>query len=157
MSQVRCYCCFQVHSFNKLGRSQIDQATCQISRLYVLWFQTRRFLKFSFWDHRGGAKWVYFSPRGIIWTKLVEAHISYIKALCPLVRFPRASSHVADLNTRNKLLTQKLLKQGYRYHKLHKTFSYRRYFDLISKFQIGLKSLFHQGLSETWILWWLGV
>ena len=60
--------------------------------------------------------------------------------------------HLALLltNTRNKLLTQKLLKQGYRYHKLHKTFSkfYRRYYDLISKFQVGLKSLLHQGLSE---------
>ena len=47
-------------------------------------------------------------------------------------------------------LTQKLLKQGYRYHKFCKTFSkfYRRYYDLISKFQVGLKSLLHQGLSE---------
>ena len=27
--------------------------------------------------------------------------------------FARASSYVADCNTRNKLLTQKLLKQGY--------------------------------------------
>ena len=56
----------------------------------------------------------------------------------------------AAFNTRNKLLTQKLLKQGYRYHKLRKTFSkfYRRYFDLISKFQVGLKSLLRQGLSE---------
>ena len=39
---------------------------------------------------------------------------------------------------------------SYRYHKLRKTFSkfYRRYFDLISKFQVGLKSLLRQGLSE---------
>ena len=67
-----------------------------------------------------------------------------------LIRFARASSYVAEFNTRNKLLTQKLLKQGYRYHKLRKTFSkfYRRYYDLISKFQVGLKSLFRQGLSE---------
>ena len=45
--------------------------------------------------------------------------------------------------------SQKPLK-GYRYHKLYKTISkfYRRYYDLISKFQIGLKSLMHQGLSE---------
>ena len=50
-------------------------------------------------------------------------------------------------NTRNKLLTQKLLKQGYRCHKLHKTF-YRRYYDLISKFQVELKHLLHQGLLE---------
>ena len=57
-----------------------------------------------------------------------------------LIRFARASSHVADFNARNKLLSQKLLKKRYRYHKLRKTFSkfYRRYYDLISKFQIGL-------------------
>ena len=49
-----------------------------------------------------------------------------------------------------KIQTNKLLKQGYRYHKFRKTFSkfYRRYFDLISKFQVGLKSLLRQGLSE---------
>ena len=43
-----------------------------------------------------------------------------------------------------------MFKQGYRYHKLCKTFSkfYRRYHDLISKFQVGLKSLLRQGLSE---------
>ena len=48
------------------------------------------------------------------------------------------------------MLTQKLLKQGYRYQEHCKTFSkfYRRYYDLISKFQVGLKSLLRQGLSE---------
>ena len=50
----------------------------------------------------------------------------------------------------NKCLTAKLLKQGYRYHKLRKAFSkfYRRHYELISKFNVGLKSLLHQGLSE---------
>ena len=54
---------------------------------------------------------------------------SYGVYISQLIRFARASSYVADLNTRNKLLTQKLLKQRYRYHKLFKTFSkfYRRY------------------------------
>ena len=67
-----------------------------------------------------------------------------------LIRFARASSYVADFNTHNKLLTQKLLKQAYRYHKLCKPFSkfYRRYYGLIFKFQVGLKSLLRQGLSE---------
>ena len=67
-----------------------------------------------------------------------------------LIRFARVSSYVADFNTRNKLLTQKLIKQGYRYHKLCKTLSkfYRRYYDLISKFQVGLKSLLSQELSD---------
>ena len=48
------------------------------------------------------------------------------------------------------MLTQNLPKQGHWCHKLGKTFSkfYRRYYDLISKFQVGLKSLLRQGLSE---------
>ena len=62
--------------------------------------------------------------------------------------------HLAMLLTSTlaiKLLTQKLLKQDYQYHKLRKTFSkfYRRYYGLISKFQFGLKSLLRQGLSES--------
>ena len=75
---------------------------------------------------------------------------SYWVYISQLICFARASSFVTDSNIRNKLLTQKLLKQGYRYHKLCKTFSkfYRRYYDLISKFQVGLKSLLRQGLSE---------
>ena len=60
------------------------------------------------------------------------------------------SSHVADLNAHNKSLTAKLLQQGYRYHKLRKTFSkfYRRHYELVSKFNVELKTLLHQGLSE---------
>ena len=80
----------------------------------------------------------------------VPRSTSYVVYISQLICFARAPSHVSDFNTRNKLLTQKLLKQGYRYHKLCKTFSklYRRYYDLISKFQIGLKSPLRQGLSE---------
>ena len=75
---------------------------------------------------------------------------SYGVYMSQLIRFARASSNITDFNTRNKLLTQKLLKQGYRYHKLGKIFSkfYRRYYDLIYKFQVGLKSLLCNGLSE---------
>ena len=60
------------------------------------------------------------------------------------------SSYVADFNARNKSLTAKLLQQGYRYHKLRKTFSkfYRRHYELVSKFNVGLKTLLHQGLPE---------
>ena len=46
----------------------------------------------------------------------VPRSTSYGVYISQLIRFARASSHVADFNTRNKLLTQKLLKQGYRYH-----------------------------------------
>ena len=75
---------------------------------------------------------------------------SYGVYISQLIRFARVYSHVEDLNAHNKCLTAKLLKQGYRYHKLRKTFSefYRRHYELISKFNVGLKSLLHQGISE---------
>ena len=60
------------------------------------------------------------------------------------IRFARVSSHVDDFNTRNKVLIAKLLKQGYRYHKIRKAFSkfYRRHFDIVSKYNVGLKTTF---------------
>ena len=58
--------------------------------------------------------------------------------------------YITDFNTRNKVLTQKILNQSYQYHKFRKTFSkfYRRYYYLKSKFKVGLKSFLRQGLSE---------
>ena len=75
---------------------------------------------------------------------------SYGVYISQLIRFARVCSHVEDFNARNKCLTAKLFIQGYRYHKLRKVFSkfYRRHYELISKFNVGLKSLLHQGLSE---------
>ena len=63
---------------------------------------------------------------------------------------PFVSGSVTDFNARNKCLTAKLLQQGYRYHKLRKTFSkfYRRHYELISKYNVGLKTLLSEGLLE---------
>ena len=67
-----------------------------------------------------------------------------------LIRFARVCSNVDDLNNRNLLLTARLLKQGYRYHKIRKAFSqfYHRHSELIVKYNIGLKILLRQGISE---------
>ena len=67
-----------------------------------------------------------------------------------LIRFARASSNVSDFNCRNKALTAKLLKQGYRYLKLRKAFSkfYRRHSELVEKYNVSLKKLLQQGISE---------
>ena len=58
--------------------------------------------------------------------------------------------NVDDFNNRNLFLTAKLLKQGYRYHKIRKAFSrfYHRHAELIVKYNIGLKTLLQQGISE---------
>ena len=47
----------------------------------------------------------------------------------------------AMIHCRNLFLTSKLLKQGYRYHKIRKSFSkfYHRHSELIAKYNIGLK------------------
>ena len=59
---------------------------------------------------------------------------SYGVYISQLIRFARVCSHVDDFNTLNKVLTAKVLKQRYRYHKFRKAFSklYRRHFDLMS-------------------------
>ena len=83
-------------------------------------------------------------------TSDVPRSTSYGVYISQLIRFARVSSHVADFNARNQSLTAKLLQQGYRYHKLRKTLSkfYRRHYEFFSKFNVGLKTLLHQGLSE---------
>ena len=80
----------------------------------------------------------------------VPRSTSYGVYISQLIRFARVSSHVDDFNTRNKVLTAKLLRQGYRYHKIRKAFSkfYRRHFDKVSKYNVGLKRLLLEGLSE---------
>ena len=80
----------------------------------------------------------------------VPRSTSYGVYISQLIRVARVSSHVVDFNARNKSLTATLLQQGYRYHKLRKTFSkfYRRHYELVCKFSVGLKTLLHQGLSE---------
>ena len=79
----------------------------------------------------------------------VPRRASYGVFISQLIRFARVCNHVTDFNARNIRLTAKLLQQGYRYHKLRKTFSkfYRRHYELIYKFNDGLNTLLHEGLS----------
>ena len=67
-----------------------------------------------------------------------------------LVSFMRVCSNVSDFNNRNQFLTAKLLKQGYQYHKICEVFSkfYHRHSELIVTYNIGLKTLLQQGISE---------
>ena len=65
----------------------------------------------------------------------VPCSASYGVNISQLIRFARVCSHVDIFNTRNKVLTVKLLRQGYRYHLIRKAFSkfYRLHFDIVSK------------------------
>ena len=80
----------------------------------------------------------------------VPKRTSYGVYISQLIRYARACTKVEDFNCRNLLLTTKLLKQGYRYHKLCRTFTtfYRKYNDLISKYSCNLKTLILHGIRE---------
>ena len=71
------------------------------------------------------------------------------------IRFARASSNLSDFNCRNKALTAKLLRQGYRYFKLRKAFSKfcRRHSALVEKYSVRMKT----PATRTRILRWLNV
>ena len=79
----------------------------------------------------------------------VPRSASYGVYMSQLIRFARVSSHVDDFNTRNKVLTAKLLRQGYRYHELRSVLKIlSAAFVIVSKYNVGLKTLPLQGLSE---------
>ena len=71
-----------------------------------------------------------------------------------LVRFARVCSNVVDFNNRNLFLTTKLLKQGYRYHKIRKAFSkfYNRHSELIVKYNIGLKLFCNKAYQNLYLM-----
>ena len=75
---------------------------------------------------------------------------SYGVYISQLIRFVRASSSVSDFNRPNKALASNLLKQGYRCHRLRKTFSkfYCRHSELVEKYNVSLRKNLQQGISE---------
>ena len=78
----------------------------------------------------------------------VPRRTSYGVYISQLIRIARASSNLNDFN-RNKALTAKLLRQGYRYFKLRKAFSkfYHRHSAFLEKYSVSLKTLLQQGIS----------
>ena len=82
--------------------------------------------------------------------KIVVVRFFFVGYITQLIRFAGVCFNVDGFNNRNLFLTAKLLKQGYRYHKIRKAFSKfnHRHSELIVKYNIGLKTLLQQGISE---------
>ena len=80
----------------------------------------------------------------------VPRRTSYGLYMSQLIRFARASSNLSYFYCCNKVLTAKLLRQSYRYFKIRKTFSkfYRRHSAWVEKYNVSLKTLLQQGISE---------
>jgi len=68
-----------------------------------------------------------------------------------LIRFARVCNKVEDFNDRNSIISRKLWKQVFLYHKLRKTFAkfYNRHFDLVEPFIYSLINLIEGGISHS--------
>ena len=79
---------------------------------------------------------------------------SYGVYISQRIRFARVCSNFNDFNNRNLFLTAKLLKQGYRYHKIRKAFSkfYQRHSELIVNIQHLVKNSSATRHIRTYIL-----
>jgi len=75
---------------------------------------------------------------------------SYGTYLSQLIRFARVCNKVEDFNDRNYIISRKLLKPGFLYHKLNKTFArlYSRHFDLVKQFNSSLINLIDGAISH---------
>lgn len=76
---------------------------------------------------------------------------SYGVYISQLIRFARACSNVTDFDRKNLQITEKLLKQGYRFHKLVKSFwkFFKNHQALILKFgQRSASKYISQGISQ---------
>ena len=81
----------------------------------------------------------------------IEAMTSASYAISQLVRFARCCTSVLDFHSKNLQITSKVLTQGYRYHKLRKTFGkfFRSYSELLSKFgDISFQDYVSKGISH---------
>ena len=74
---------------------------------------------------------------------------SYGVYISQVIRIARASSNVSDCNCRNKTLSAQLLRLA-TYYKLRKAFSkfYRRHSGSVEKYNVSLRKLLQQGISE---------
>ena len=66
--------------------------------------------------------------------------------------FSHHRGRINDFKTRNKVLAAKLLRQSYRYHKIRKFFFSKFYRGHFFKYNVGLKTLLLQGLSEPFFM-----
>jgi len=73
----------------------------------------------------------------------VPSILSYGTYLSQLIRFARVCNRAEDFNERNSIMSRKLLKQGFLYHKLRKSFAkfYNRHFDLVKQFNSSLSNM----------------
>ena len=108
--------------------------------------------RFCFSSHNGVyIRWLRISMVNFPWLSGDVPRLpSYGIHISQLVRFARCCTSVFDFHSKNLQITSKLLTEGYRYHKLRKTFGkfFRSYSELMSKFgEISFQDYVSQGIA----------
>ena len=128
---------------HSLSYSDVTIYVYILSIIYHLCFTCIDFYDLSAWS----GCWFVVYIRRFIYKFLNECPFDYtavagsgkvgpVNQVNDSIRFARCCTSVSDFNSKNLKITSKLLTQGYRYHKLRKTFGkfFRSYSDLLSKF-----------------------
>ena len=113
--------------------TSVEQSKYFRQRNFFPWFKCKSYWLWSSYQRLRQTRWLRISYCQF---PLVERWWSYGVYISQMVRFARCYISVSDFNSKNLQITSKLLTQGYRYHKLRKTFGkfFRSYSDLLSKF-----------------------
>ena len=125
---------------------------CLWLRLFVLSFFPRNALH-EIWDLIESVSEGFLPTLDIVNFPFLDDDVprstSYGVYITQFIRFPQVSSHVDDFNIRNKVLTANLLRQGYAYDKIRRAFSkyYMRHFDIVSKYNVDLKTFFRKAIQ----------
>ena len=143
---------FFIHTYDiyprelTLNKANNDSSNCPFLDLDISISQSQ--LKFKIYDKRDDFSFP------IVNFPFLDGDVplapSYGVYISQLVRYARVCSDVSDFNERNLCITEKLLSQGFRYHKLIKTFAkfFRRYKDLVLKFGCTCNNLIRIGISQ---------
>ena len=129
-----------------LNKTNTDSTNCPFLDLDILISQSH--LKFKIYDKRDDFSFP------IVNFPFLDGDVplapSFGVYISQLVRYARVCSDVSDFNERNLCITEKLLSQGFRFHKLVKTFGkfFRRYKVLVLKFGCTCNNLIKNGISQ---------
>ena len=135
-----------------MNKANITSDSCQVLDLDISLFQGN--FNTRVYDKRNLFFFPYHQFVFIGWRRSFDfimwrLHFS-VNSFCTYICI---SNNVSDFNGRNLVIKDKLLHQGYRFHKLLKTFTklYCRYLDLVYKYNSTYRDLIKKGISHTCI------
>ena len=136
-------------------RTSVEQSKYIKQSNFFPWFKYKSYWHWYSYHRLRQTRCIRISYRQFPW---LSGDVPRLPPYCVYVsQFARCCTSVSDLNSKNLQLTSKLLTQGYRYHKLRKTFGrfFRSYSDLLYKFgEISFQENVTEGNFSSGFLRW---